>query len=138
MYINHVPEIVPYDVHQPCTTTCTISCINHVLNLYHIMYQNLYQDHQEVPLAMYHIMHRLMNHNITKMCLNMYYHHQACTTTSPRYASSIYHITHDMSQSCHTPCTIIYHQWCASTKYHKMCLKHVITSPCHIPNQIPR
>ena len=113
-------------MHQPCTKTCTISCINHVPKPipYHAstMYQNLYhityQDHQEVPLTMYHIIikrctstmcknkYQTMNHNITKMCLNMYYHHQACTITSPRYPSRIYHITHDMSQSCHTPCII--------------------------------
>jgi hypothetical protein len=125
VYINHVHQPVPYHVHQSSTMYHT-KYINHV----HLMHQPYtitctilhIQDHQEVPLTMYYIIikicastmcqnkYQTMNHNITKMCLNMYYHHQACTITSPRYASSIYHITHDMSQSCHTPCTIRYRQ----------------------------
>jgi hypothetical protein len=133
MYINHVPEPIPYHAHQ----TIPYHVHQPVPNLYHITYQ----DHQEVPLTMYHIIinicastmfqnkYQTMNHNVTKMCLNMYYHNQVCTITLPRYASRIYHITHDMSQSCHTPCTIRYHQLCASTKDHNMCLNHVITSP---------
>jgi hypothetical protein len=46
---------------------------------HHDIYQTRYQDSQDMPLTMYH--------DITKMCLNMYQHHQdmpqACTITSP-------------------------------------------------------
>jgi hypothetical protein len=76
MYINHVHKLVPYYASTMYQ------------NLYHIMYQ----DHQEVPLTMYHIIIKIsastmcqskyqnMNHYITKMSLNMYYHHPTCTS----------------------------------------------------------
>jgi hypothetical protein len=109
---------------------CTISCINHVPKPipYHAstMYQNLY-----------HIMHQ--------PCTNIY--HKPCTM---RCASSIYHITHDMSQSCHTPCTITsmmcLNQVDMHPTYTYMCQIHVpkcVSQPCAISlmiclNQVPK
>jgi hypothetical protein len=77
-------------MHQPCTKNCTLSCINHVPKPVPYHASTMYQN-------MYHIMHQPCTISCTK----------TCTITC---ASTIYHITHDMSQSCHTPCTIRYHQ----------------------------
>jgi hypothetical protein len=90
--INHAPTPVP--MHQPCTT----------------MYQTCTINHAPTPVP-------TMHHTYTISCINhvpyhasnMYHtipstmYHKSCTM---RCASTIYHITHDMSQSSHTPCTI--------------------------------
>jgi hypothetical protein len=105
-------------MYQSCTKTYTIPCTK----AYHTMHQHLY-----------HVMHQTCtttSNHVSQACANI---HKPCTK---RCTSNMCHITHDILQSCHTPCTIRYHQLCSSTKYHKMFLKHVITSPLlHLQQQ---
>jgi hypothetical protein len=107
-------------MYQPCTSIhvpCTKLCINqalkpvpyHVSTMYHIMHQNMYHTINHVP---YHASKHVS-------------YHQPCTM---RCASTIYHITHDMSQSSHTPCTM---------KCLNKVPKHVPTSLTNASNHVP-
>jgi hypothetical protein len=145
-------------MNQTCTISCTKSCINHVPKPipYHV--PNLYQImHQPKPVP-YHVQ---TPYHASTMYLTMHQCHQGMPHTYTENVSqtmcqiskmllkpcalTIYHITHDMSQSFHTPCTstkcqtnnIIYqvyastmHIRCASSMCQclnnilKTCLKH--------------
>jgi hypothetical protein len=135
--INHVPQPVPQQVHQPCTNTYTKPCINHaptpVPNHASTMHQHLCQIvHQPCTITCT----ICLNHQpctSTPYQVPIMYHtmYQPCTSTHVPYIyqrciSTIYHIT----QSCHTPCTIGYIKKVPSNMY----LNKVPNNQDHIPS----
>jgi hypothetical protein len=109
-----VTNISPQDMclyrtmYQTCTMDrpCTITCINkastctktYTITSASTMHQNLYRKHKPSISTPYHVAIMYQPNLCYTMCQH-YTMHQQCIST-------IYHITHDMSQSCHTPCII--------------------------------
>jgi hypothetical protein len=101
--------------HQPTITRSThMDTKDHhqtmYKNLYHTMYINHVPKHvpyyaSTIHQNLYHTMY--LNHVPEPL---PYHVHQSCIKLVPSHVSTIYHITHGMSQSLHTPCTIRYHQ----------------------------
>jgi hypothetical protein len=120
--INHVPQPIPQhlpNLYQIMHYTYTNSCIDHLAKPvpYHV--PNLYQImHQQKPVP-YHVP---TPYHASTMYLTMSQSHQGMPHTYTKNvsqtmfpiskmllkpcASTIYHITHDMFESCHTPYTI--------------------------------
>jgi hypothetical protein len=133
--INHVPQPVPQQVHQPCTNTCTKPCINHaptpVPNHASTMHQHLYAStmhhnlyHMPQPSTMY--INTIPSTNHVPYHVHQHVHQHLYHTMYQQCISTIYHIT----QSCHTPCTIGYIKQVPSMVY----LNKVPNNQDHIPS----
>jgi hypothetical protein len=109
MYINTCT--VYQTMHQSCKSTCTIPCTSTIyINMHqlkHVPYHVPIPYHASMMYLTMHKCHQGIPHTYTK---NVY--QTMCPISNMLLkpcASTIYHITHNISQSFHTPCTIRYH-----------------------------
>jgi hypothetical protein len=96
-------------MHQPCTKTCTIPC----MKPYTKITKKFLNITNHVPYDMPSVGTITSMMRIQPYTSIIYQNHVPCTKhqlCTKLCSSTIYHITHDISQSCHTPYTISYNQ----------------------------